>query len=157
MTRISIGAGSTVASAVAASAAIPGVLAPVTIGDVEYVDGGVFSPTNADVLAGAGLDLVVVVAPMSGAPGRYDRPVRTSSNRKLLAEESRLRESGAEVVRFEPGNGSARAMGPNPLDKGRGGRVVRSAFFEAGRTLAVTGLAGRLRTAAGSPHPAPVD
>ena len=42
-----------VADAVAASCAVPGLFAPVAIGDREYVDGGVWSPTNLD-LARAG-------------------------------------------------------------------------------------------------------
>jgi hypothetical protein len=40
----------TPSEAVAASCAIPGYFAPLDIGGVEYFDGGVRSPTNADVL-----------------------------------------------------------------------------------------------------------
>ena len=43
----------TLASAVLASCAIPAYFAPVSIGGVEYFDGGVHSPTNADVLRNA--------------------------------------------------------------------------------------------------------
>src|SRR6185369_13807811 len=42
---------------------------PVEIGGGVYIDGGGYSPTNADVLCGEHLDLVVVVAPMSAVPG----------------------------------------------------------------------------------------
>ena len=49
------------------SCAIPAFFAPVTIGGVRYVDGGAHSPTNADLVAGLGLDLVVVSSPMSVA------------------------------------------------------------------------------------------
>ena len=41
----------TVAQAVLASCAIPGVFAPVRIGARDYVDGGAWSPTNMDALA----------------------------------------------------------------------------------------------------------
>ena len=56
-----------VATAVAASCAIPGFFAPVAVDGVRYVDGGVHSPTNADLVAGLELDLVVVSSPMSMA------------------------------------------------------------------------------------------
>ena len=49
-----------VATAVAASCAIPGFFEPVTIDGARYVDGGAHSPTNADLVARLGLDLVVV-------------------------------------------------------------------------------------------------
>ena len=54
-----------VGTAVEASSAIPGYFAPVVIDGERYVDGGAHSPTNADLVAGIGLDLVVVVSPMS--------------------------------------------------------------------------------------------
>ena len=44
------------------------------IGGRDYVDGGVHSPTNADLLAGLGLDLVVVSSPMSVRDVRRPRP-----------------------------------------------------------------------------------
>ena len=52
------------AEAVMASCAIPGWYAPVTIGAHRYVDGGAWSATSADLLAGRGLDEVFVLAPM---------------------------------------------------------------------------------------------
>ena len=59
-----------VASAVAASCAIPTFFAPVEVDDVRFVDGGAHSLTNADLIAGIGLDLVVVSSPMSIAGER---------------------------------------------------------------------------------------
>src|SRR5690606_33907910 len=44
------------ATAVEASSAIPGYFAPVRHGGDTYVDGGVHSPTNADLAAGLGFD-----------------------------------------------------------------------------------------------------
>jgi len=46
--------------AVAASCAIPGFFAPVEIGGEAFVDGGAHSPSNADVLLGADVGLVLV-------------------------------------------------------------------------------------------------
>ena len=46
---------------------------PVEVGGEAYIDGGVHSPTNADLLAGRDLDLVIVSAPM-GIGGAALRP-----------------------------------------------------------------------------------
>ncbi len=48
--------------AVAASSAVPGVWPPVTIDGVRCIDGGVWSPTNADLATGH--DRVLVLAPI---------------------------------------------------------------------------------------------
>jgi NTE family protein len=52
--------------AVASSCSVPGMFPPVTIGDDRYTDGGAWSPSNADVLAGDGLDAVVFIGPIPG-------------------------------------------------------------------------------------------
>ena len=89
-----------VASAVAASCAIPSFFAPVTINGVRYVDGGVHSPTNADLVAGLGLDLVVISSPMSVARNQLrfapDQPARRLSRFALVRE---ARESVAAARR----------------------------------------------------------
>ncbi len=135
--RVVLGRGdapkATAGEAVAASCAIPGVNAPVEIGDGLYIDGGGWSPTNADVLCGAGLDLVVVVAPMSAAPGaareRRDAAVRHACRAMLLAETAALRRSGTPVAVIEPDAGDARVMGRlvgiDVLDEARCDAVVR--------------------------------
>jgi len=41
------------ARAVAANAAVPGLFAPINIGDRRYIDGGRGSQTNADLIQGA--------------------------------------------------------------------------------------------------------
>src|SRR4029078_9443187 len=53
------------ADAVAASCAIPGFYHPVTIAGRRYVDGGICSVSNLDLLCGEGLDLVICLNPMS--------------------------------------------------------------------------------------------
>jgi NTE family protein len=84
-----------VPTAVAASCAIPGFFEPVTIGGRRYVDGGAFSPTNADVVAGRELDLVVVSSPMSIAGNRIrlapDQPMRRVARLALAREVARIR------------------------------------------------------------------
>jgi NTE family protein len=121
--------------AVAASCALPGVWAPRRIGRQTYIDGGAFSPTNADVLEGVELDLVIVVAPMcmtsdAVAVGR-DRLVRRASRSLLNEELARLRSAGTRVLVFAPGPDELAVMGQmsgeDALDDARSPAVVRQA------------------------------
>ena len=52
-------------AAVSASYAVPGWYTPVAIGDRTYVDGGVVSPTSADLLIGNDVTEAIVLAPMA--------------------------------------------------------------------------------------------
>lgn len=107
-----------VGTAVAASCAIPAYFTPVQIEGQAYIDGGVHSPTNADVLLGEGLDLVVVVSPMSLRPlGRppVDLGPRLLAGRRLASEVRELRRAGAHVVTVQPGPADLGVMGLNPL------------------------------------------
>lgn len=122
------------ADAVAASCAIPSWFAPVRIGTREYIDGGVHSTTNADVLAHLGLDVVIVVAPMSAAHGSarsMDAPMRWAAHRRLESELRLLRAQGTRVVRFEPTTASLRVMGLNAMAEDRAAAVARSAQLDA--------------------------
>lgn len=142
------------AQAVAASCAIPGYFAPVTIGRAEYFDGGVHSPTNADVLAKEGLDLVIAVSPMSVAHGRVATPdalFRRAAHRRLEREVQKLRATGTEVVRFEPTPRTLVAMGMNAMADDRADRVVQTAFLEAGRRAATPAVAAKLAAIATRP------
>ena len=142
------------ARAVAASCAIPGYFAPVEIGGVSYFDGGVHSPTNADVLARSELDLIVVVSPMSAAHGRArtpDAPMRWSAHNRLERECRRLREAGTQVVRIEPGRRALASMGVNAMADDRAERVVQAAFLETGRHISRGRAAARLAAIATRP------
>lgn len=140
--------------AVAASCAIPGYFSPIRINGVEYFDGGVHSPTNADVLRSSHLDLVVVVSPMSAAHGRsrgVDAPVRFTAHRRLDREVATLRDRGTTVVRFEPGLRCLAVMGVNAMAIDRSDRVVQQSFLEAGRLAAKPGVARRMAPVATRP------
>lgn len=109
--------------AVAASCAIPSFFEPVEIDGRRYVDGGVHSPTNLDILAREGLDLVVVSSPMSAA-GRglrlsVDAPLRRFSRALLDVEAARVRRRGTPVVAFQPTAADQQVMGLNPMDGSR--------------------------------------
>jgi NTE family protein len=138
-----------VADAVAASCAIPAYYRPVDIGGVRYVDGGVHSPTNADVLAGLGLDLVIVSSPMSAARGSFrpafDLTPRAAWHLRLSQEARKIRRAGTPVVALEPGASVRRVMGLNGLDRRRRGPVAAQARDSALRWIARSGLLEVLR------------
>ncbi|MBJ7600584.1 MAG: patatin [Candidatus Nephthysia bennettiae] len=137
------------ADAVAASCAIPSYFEPVTIGGRRYVDGGVHSVTNLDVVAGLGLDLVLVSSAMSGASGSLrgsvDLPVRAASRARLAREAAAVRRAGTEVVIFQPGAADLAAMGINLMDAGRSRAVVTQALESTRQRLKRDDLRARLR------------
>ena len=95
------------ADAVAASCAIPGFYHPVKVAGRRYVDGGICSTSNLDLLCGADLDLVVCLNPMSsvapvagGSPAdRFARVMRAAAGRRLAHEARKLRGEGTERAR----------------------------------------------------------
>jgi NTE family protein len=138
--------------AVGASCAVPGYFAPVRIGRHSYVDGGVHSPTNAAVLRSRGLDLVVVVSPMSGPPGRrWDvyAASRRHSARLLEREVRALEASGVRTVVFSPGAAEQAVMGDDMMSGARLDEVIQQSFLAAGARAADPGVAALLRRAAG--------
>ena len=141
-----------VAHAVAASCAIPGFFHPVEIDGEMYVDGGVHSPTNADVLNGWELDLLLVSSPMSVDVGAIrptlDLPLRLGAHRYLRRETAQHRRRGATVVAFEPGGDLLAAMGVNPLHGARIDEIEAGSYERALELLRKQGLAERLRVAA---------
>ena len=116
-----------VADAVAASCAIPGFFAPVSINGVRYVDGGAHSPTNADLVARLGLDLVVISSPMSVANRAVrfapDQPARRIARLTLAREAARVRHHGTAVLTFQPTADDLAVMGFNAMDAQRSGDV----------------------------------
>jgi NTE family protein len=141
------------ADAVAASCAIPGFYRPVTIAGRRYVDGGVASTSNLDVLAGRGLDLVVCLNPLSSLHTPTTRTVgdrlagvlRQESGRRLGREARRVRASGTEVVLIQPTVHELDAMGTNLMSTRRRNEVIEVAVETVGRHLREPELRARLR------------
>lgn len=126
--------------AVAASCAIPGYFAPVHVDGVAYLDGGVHSPSNADVVARDRPELVVVLSPMTVRRGtarrpRVDTPARLAMRRYLTQEVRRLRRQGATVVVLQPGAEDLPVMGLNPMQHSRVEDVLRVAAESTRRRL----------------------
>ena len=149
------------ADAVAASCAIPGFYHPVRIGDRRYVDGGVRSASNLDLLAGHGLDLVICLNPTStlvrsGGAGLADRvasAARTAAGRRLGHEAKRVRREGTEVVLVQPVADDLAVMGANLMSGRRRNEVIETAMRTVTEQLAAPEVAERLAgLPAGEPH-----
>jgi NTE family protein len=128
------------ATAVEASSAIPGFFEPVEHAGVAYVDGGVHSPTNADLVADCGFDVVVVSSPMSATRDALRR-VRFTTGRGLhtatLAREvAAVRAAGTPVLVLQPGPEVVEAVGPSSMDPTRRAAVARAALDDVRARLA---------------------
>ncbi len=131
------------ADAVAASCAIPGFYHPVTIAGRRYVDGGLYSNSNLDLLRAAELDLVICLNPTSSLnPMRAWNPLeraaehaRRAAGRRLGSEAKKLRAAGTEVVLIQPTGKDLEVMGPNLMSRRRRHDVIRTAIETVGARL----------------------
>lgn len=125
-----------IAAAVAASCSIPSFFEPVRIGDRHFVDGGLHSMSNADLLADQGLDLCVILNPLSSrSAARSWHPLDqvTASMRRLAVwqlerEVTSLLDQGTHVVVLEPTREDAAAIGPNMMDARRSVDVAETSL-----------------------------
>jgi NTE family protein len=119
-----------VAEAVAASCTVPWLFAPVTIGEREYVDGGVWSPTNLDA-APAGRDThVLCLNPTASLPidNGVLGVVRGVSRTAAALEALVLRRRGATVQMLAPNAECAQVMGTNFMDRRPSGDVLGAGY-----------------------------
>ena len=145
-----------IADAVAASCAIPGFYRPVKIRGRRYVDGGVCSVSNMDLVAGRGFDLVICLNPLTsrsegeshsrgigGIPGSAINSAldflpsltRRASRGRLEREERKVRRFGTEVVIIEPTAEDHAAMGHNWMSSERRQDVIDTAEETVARQL----------------------
>jgi len=131
------------AKAVAASCAIPGFYHPVTIGGRRYVDGGLYSNSNLDMLRAEQLDLVICLNPTSTLnPVRAWNPAerlaaiaRRDSGRRLGSEAKKLRAAGTRVVLIQPTGKDLEVMGSNLMSRRRRHEVITTAIETVGEQL----------------------
>jgi NTE family protein len=134
---------SSVGAAVAASCAIPAFFRPVQIGEHSYIDGGIHSHSNLDLIAGEELDLVICLSPMSSrASGpsstmleRIAAARRRRAGAAIKNESQTLHRRGTELVVLEPELADLEAMGANPMARDRAERVIETARTTATRAL----------------------
>lgn len=86
--------------AVTASCAVPGLFPAITIGDDRYLDGGLWSGSNADLLVGEGLPAALFIGPMGvGRTGLAQLSARTLEHERFL-----LASAGTTLEVLEPGD-----------------------------------------------------
>jgi NTE family protein len=147
--------------AVAASCAIPGFYCSVEIGGRRYVDGGVYSTSNLDVLRAEPVDLVIALNPMSSLHAPNPRTVaqrvafamRQQAGRRLGHEAKRLRAAGIEVVLIQPTVADLDVMGGNLMSSHRRHEVIETAVASVIDHLGSSGVGERLSSLpAGDPR-----
>jgi NTE family protein len=124
-----------VPQAVAASCAIPGYYCPEVVGERAYVDGGLHSMSNLDLLAGQHLDVALVLSPLSTRSrfrgwdpiNRLTDASRRAIARQLDAEIAILEAEGTRVAVLEPAADDLAAIGGNVMDDRRRARVMQTA------------------------------
>ena len=130
-------------TAVMASCAIPGWYQPVRIGDHRFIDGGAWSSTNIDLLAGLGLDEVYVLAPQvsfdadrpSQLSTRLERQWRARVTVRALREVDKVHRHGTEVTVLGPGADDLEAMGANLMEVGRRRHVLDTSLRTSAAAL----------------------
>ena len=149
------------ADAVAASCSIPGFYHPVTIAGRRYVDGGLWSTSNLDILRNEELDLVICLNPTSSLhPPFAWNPVervaagmRRLSGRRLGSEAKKLRATGTKVVLIQPVAEDHAAMGPNLMATRNRNPVIQTAIRTVGEQLRAPEVAELLADLpAGNPY-----
>lgn len=129
-----------VGEAVEASCAVPWLFAPVTIAGREYVDGGVWSPTNLDI-APAGRDShVLCLHPTAAIAGSSSLIgiARGVASTVVALETQVLRHRGASVVTVAPDHDSIAAIGSNLMSHEPRDRVL-VAGYRQGLAFATAG------------------
>lgn len=141
----------TPAQAVRASCAIPAYFEPPEIGGSRYVDGGVHSTTNADLVAAEQPELVLVSAPMSAARGvRRLGPgmaMRQIARLSLAREVAALRAHEIPVVAFQPTAADLEVMGGDSLDPAKLAPVCERVLETTSNRLARSDVRDRLTAA----------
>jgi NTE family protein len=131
------------AEAVAASCAIPGFFEPVSVNGRRYVDGGLHSFCNLDLLQGADLNIVVCFSTLTAQMWNTGRDFLQRTLRSLFSAAAEQLDSqvralvsrGVEVVVLEPTAEDRAVMGPNLMDARRCSAVVRVAMRSVARQL----------------------
>ena len=125
-----------VAQAVQASCAIPGVFEPVRLEGRSFVDGGVWSPTNMDAAEVQRGQRVLCLNPTGSirpAAGTLIGALGPISRGIAAAEALALRHRGASVSTFNPDEASVAAMGMNLMDARRRGAVIEAGLSQGRR------------------------
>jgi NTE family protein len=132
------------AEAVAASCAIPGFFKPVSINGRRYVDGGLQSFCNLDLLKASDLDVVICFSAMTPHHRQHgSSPLQRAfhtifglAKEQLDRQVEALMSQGVDTVVIEPTARDHAAMGIDLMDASRWSAVLRAAL---------TSVSGQLR------------
>jgi NTE family protein len=113
---------------VASSCSVPGILPPVNLKGGRYMDGGVRTPTNADMALGHELVVVIAVQPQQAPPWMA---------RSLDAEVESLQSGGATVVAITLDDAASAAFGVSPMDPARKPVLAQAGLAQAAAQAAV--------------------
>jgi NTE family protein len=111
------GDGVRLARAIAASSAVPGLFPAIEIKERLYMDGQVWSSTNADLLLADRPEQVLIAMPTNSETGRG---IGSHAERMLEHEIAALRAAGCDVKWRTPSSDDAQRMGTNLMDYARG-------------------------------------
>ena len=114
--------GVSLVDAVTASCALPGAWPATTVAGRRYVDGGIRSPTNADLADGHDVVVVLVPIPTTGYVGEM-----------LDRERAALESSDVHIIAADAA--SLAAIGPNALDPARRAVALDAGGAQAEREL----------------------
>ena len=103
--------------AVASSCAVPGLFPPITINGRRYIDGGMRSATNADLVEGA--ERVLIVTLMSATRAGVNPEWAERLRRAQQVEQEAIRKAGGEIEIISPSSDAASVMGVNLMDGSR--------------------------------------
>ena len=124
----------TVLEAVRASCSVPWAFPPTQIGGVDYVDGGIWSPTSIDVAPARSGSRVLCLCPTGSSFGALPLALRAGSRAAVLVEASAARARGAGIRLIFPDRGVAEAMGRDLMADESADRV-RAAGYQQGLRL----------------------
>jgi NTE family protein len=137
--------------AVCASHAVPMCCPTVTVDGRTYIDGGVASPTSADLVLGSGVEEAIVLAPFTSTQmdqprsplAMIERRVRRTMTEIVDRECAMLQAAGIRVIRLAPGPEDLEAIGYNMLDPKRRLQVFETSVRTAPAAVAQALAAAR--------------
>ncbi|HEX5267360.1 MAG TPA: patatin-like phospholipase family protein [Acidimicrobiales bacterium] len=121
--------------AVASSCAVPGLFPPITINGRRYMDGGMRSATNADLVKGCDrvLMITLMAATRAGVNPEWAERLSRARDQELEA----IRAAGGEITTVAPDQEAASVLGVNLMDGSRlleaAEEGIRQGKAEAGR------------------------
>jgi NTE family protein len=123
-----------VLQAVRASCSIPWAFPATEIAGVEYVDGGMWSPTSIDIAPASQGTRVLCLCPTGSSFGALPLAMRAGSRAAVFVEASAIRARGARVQLVFPDRSSAETMGRDLMADEPAARV-HAAGYQQGLVL----------------------